>query len=234
MLTLVLCTLAADPDLSAVSATITERTNAFRNEQNLKPIETNDGDLAEAARKFAEYMAHTGEYGHRADGRTPAERAEAAGYDYCSVRENIAYFEKAGGDTVADVEAETLVEKFFVGWRESPGHRKNMLAEDVTETAVAIARAENGRFYAVQLFGKPASERIAIKVRNESGQPVQYRFGGKEWTLPPRVIRTHEVCQKSELSLPGSDAEALDVTEGGTFVVGEGPSLSRQGKGAGG
>ena len=230
MLAVLLCTLAADPDLSAVSATITERTNAFRDEQNLGPVETNDGDLAESARQFAKYMARTGEYGHRADGSTPAERAEAAGYDYCSVRENIAYFEKAEGPKVADVEAETLVEKFFVGWRESPGHRKNMLAGDVTETAVAIARADNGRYYAVQLFGKPASERIVVKVRNESGQPVKYRFGGQEWTLPPRVIRTHEVCQKSELSLSGSDAEVIDVTGGGTFVVSKGPSLSRSGE----
>ena len=38
MLALVLCTLAAEPDLSAVSATITDRTNAFREEQGLKPV----------------------------------------------------------------------------------------------------------------------------------------------------------------------------------------------------
>ena len=139
MLTALLLTLAAPPDLSSVSSVITERTNEFRLAEGKTKVSVNDGDLAEAAAKFAEYMAETGKYGHGADGRTPAERAEAAGYDYCSVRENIAYFEKSVGGSVAEVEAETLIEKFFVGWKESPGHRKNMLAEDVTETAVAIA-----------------------------------------------------------------------------------------------
>lgn len=36
-------------------------------------------------------MAKTGKYGHAADGRKPAERAAAHGYEYCIVRENIAY-----------------------------------------------------------------------------------------------------------------------------------------------
>ena len=205
---------------------VTEQTIAFRGEEGRDALSREDGGLRESAESFAAYMARTGRYGHTADGRTPAQRAEAAGYDYCAVRENIAWFESS-----ADVMAEDLVETFFTGWKESPGHRKNMLARDVGETAVAIAQSEaTGRYFAVQLFARPASERMKVVVANETGEAVRYQFAGETWDLPARVIRTHEVCQETEVRLLKADDKlgpALEIGDGGRFAVEAGPKLVR-------
>jgi uncharacterized protein YkwD len=37
----------------------------------------------------------------------------------------------------------------------SPPHRANILSAKYTETGVGMARAENGRVYSVQVFGRP-------------------------------------------------------------------------------
>ena len=206
---------------------ITERTVAFRSDEGRRSLATNEDGLLASAEEFAAYMARTGRYGHTADGRTPAQRAEAAGYAYCTVRENIAWFESS-----ADVTADDLVETFFTGWKESPGHRKNMLSRDVGETAVAIAQSEaTGRYFAVQLFGRPASERMTVVVANESGEVVRYQFAGETWDLPARVIRTHEVCQETELRLLKADDKlgpAIEIEDGSRFVIGDGPKIVRK------
>ena len=223
----------ADSEESAVvdgfndaEARINERTGAFRGEEGRDSLALNSAALQEAAESFAAFMARTGKYGHTADGRTPAQRAKAAGYDYCTVRENIAWYESS-----ADVTADDLVETFFTGWKESPGHRKNMLARDVGETVVAIARSEDtGRYFAVQLFGRPASERMKVVVANESGDAVRYQFAGRSWDLPARVIRTHEVCSETELRLLKADDKlgpAIEIEDGGRFVVEDGPKFVR-------
>jgi uncharacterized protein YkwD len=114
-------------------------------------------ELEKAARDFALYMARTGEFDHDAGGTTPASRVKAAGYDYCRVAENIARHYSSRGFTTPGLAGE-LVE----GWKNSPGHRKNMLQPDVTETGVAIAhRRHDGvdDFYSVQLFGRPRISR---------------------------------------------------------------------------
>jgi uncharacterized protein YkwD len=41
------------------------------------------------------------------------------------------------------------------GWKRSPGHRRNLLAREATQTGVAVARSDQGYYYAVQLFGRP-------------------------------------------------------------------------------
>ena len=222
-----------DSDESAVvdgfddaESRITRQTVAFRGEEGRDSLGANTTALQKAAESFAAYMARTGKYGHEADGRTPAQRAKAAGYDYCTVRENIAWYESS-----ADVTADDLVETFFTGWKESPGHRKNMLARDVGETVVAIAQSEDtGRYFAVQLFGRPASERIKVVVANESGDAVRYQFAGQTWDLPARVIRTHEVCSETELRLLKADDKlgpAIEIEDGGRFVVEDGPKFVR-------
>jgi uncharacterized protein YkwD len=111
--------------------------------------------LARTVRDFVDFMARTDRYGHEADGKQPADRARGHGYDYCLVSENIAYqYNSAGFRTAA------LARDFVEGWKHSPQHRKNMLEPAATQTAVAVARSEkSGRYYAVQMFGRPKSER---------------------------------------------------------------------------
>src|SRR5205807_238503 len=105
-----------------------------------------------------------------------------------------AYEFNAGGFSTED-----LATKFVVGWEQSPGHRRNMLDLDVTETGVAVARSEtNGYYFAVQVFGRPKSLALHFKVMNESGDTATYRIGEKTFTLPPRYTRTHEQCRPTE------------------------------------
>lgn len=177
---------------------IVASTNAFRREEKLSATERNP-QLVKAARYFADFMARTDLYSHSADGSEPAERAKKFGYDYCIVAENIAYVVDSRGFGTAD-----LASRLFDGWQNSPEHRRNMLGPNVTDTGVAIAQsAKTGRFYAVQLFGRPKSESIEFKIENRAGVEVGYVLDGQTLALPPRVTRTHRSCKPFELAFRG-------------------------------
>lgn len=205
-------------DVEQAAQLIVEQTNHFRRQQGREPVETNP-NLTDAARYFANYMARTNRYGHTADGQRPAERASEHGYEYCIVSENIAYqYSSAGFAT------EELARRFVEGWKESPGHRKNMLDKDVTETGVAVARSdETGQYYAVQMFGRPKSKSIEFEVANESGTTVQYQIGNRQFSLPPGYTRTHQRCRPSEMIFQLPDGEGKTKTvkpdSGDQFVL---------------
>lgn len=206
------------PPLGQVAESITKQTNAFRKEERREPLSPNE-ELTATAQYFADYMARTNEYGHTADGNQPSQRAKKHGYEYCIVLENIAYAYNSAGFT-----ADKLVDKFVTGWKESPGHRKNMLDPDVTETGVAVARSEKtGYYYAVQMFGRPKSEAIEFKIENTSGEEVSYRIGERTFELPPRVIRTHTSCrpEKVQFFWPGDDEPDTTITPetGNRFII---------------
>src|SRR6185437_13971375 len=151
--------------------------------------------LTAAAEGFAAYMAKTGRFGHTADGSRPADRAVKQGYAYCIVAENIAYEFDSGGFTTDD-----LTTKFVAGWEKSPGHRRNMLDPDVTETGVALAQSPTtGYYFAVQMFGRPKALALQFKIANESGKTATYRIGDKAYSLPPLYTRTHEQCRPTEV-----------------------------------
>ena len=203
------------PDLAAATKAAIDKTNDFRAKEGRPKVSANP-KLTAAAEGFAAYMAKTGRFGHTADGSRPADRAAKQEYDYCIVAENIAYqFSPAGFAT------EELAAKFVEGWEKSPGHRKNMLDPDVTETGVAIARSETtGYYFAVQMFGRPKSLAVHFKVVNESGESATYRVGEKTFTLPPRYTRTHEQCRPTAVvfALPAAK-ETLQAEAGRRFVI---------------
>jgi uncharacterized protein YkwD len=206
------------PDLEAVTKAIVEKTNAFRKSEKRPDVAVND-KLAEAARGFAAYMAKTGRYGHTADGTQPANRATKQGYEYCIVLENIAYAFQSKGFS-----SEELTKTFVEGWEKSPGHRKNMLDPDVTETGVAVARSEKtGHYFAVQMFGRPKSQVIKFQIANQTKAEVSYKVGDKEFTLPAHYIRTHELCRPAEVTFEkvGEKAEPLKAEAGSRFVLTE-------------
>src|SRR5512134_532552 len=87
---------ARAPDLGRVSNLIVRHTDALRDTQGRSPAAVN-AQLSRAAHSFAEFMARTDQYGHEADGSTPAARAKQHGYNFCMVSENIAFqFHSAG------------------------------------------------------------------------------------------------------------------------------------------
>ncbi len=189
--------------MAAVQRAIVDQTNEFRKSNQLDAVQR-DEHLMQAAKDFAEFMARTGKYGHRANGMTPAQRAEAAGYDYCVVRENIAYRMNTG-----DVTADSLIEVFVQGWIDSPPHRENMLADYITHTGVAVATTDDVTYYAVQMFGRPKSASFRLKLTNDSDETKTIVFETndqkEEVELQPRMIVTMTRCIPTKVSLAGSD-----------------------------
>jgi hypothetical protein len=182
------------PDLAQVARRLTGLTHEFRQAEGHQALHINP-QLTAAAQDFADFMAQTGKYGHTADGNHPSARAKQHGYDHCAVAENIAYQSSTEGFT-----AEELAQGFFQGWKQSPGHRQNMLDPAVTDAGVAVARGEQtGNYYAVQMFGQPASERIEFQLSNQTSVAIQYSIGDRMFTLPPRSTRTHQQCRAAGL-----------------------------------
>jgi uncharacterized protein YkwD len=191
------------PDLGAVTQKVIDATNRFRRDEKRAAVAAN-ANLTEAAKYFADYMARTARYGHTADGARPTERAAKHGYESCLVAENIAYAYNSKPFTADD-----LAKQFVEGWKNSPGHRKNMLDPDVTETGVAVARSEqSGYFFAVQMFGRPKSAEIEFRIANRSDTAVKYTIEGQSFDLPPRLIRTHQHCRPPEVVFPELGGEA--------------------------
>lgn len=204
---------APKPDLPAVATRIVAATNEFRRAEGRPNVAVN-ATLQKAAREFAAYMAEHDKYGHEADGRTPAKRTEANGYQHCIVLENI-----ASSFSTASFTTENLSRKLSEGWKNSPGHRANMLDAAVTEIGVAIAQSDDsGTFYAVQVFGRPRSDRIAFQVRNEAAVAVRYRIGDRAHSLRPGELYRHEICRELRLAVERVEGH-VDPQDGDRLVI---------------
>ncbi len=185
------------PDLAAAETAIIEKTNAFRKANNLPAVARNP-ELTAAARAYANLLAaqKNDELSHTFKGTTPGSRAKEAGYDYCQIAENLALLYDSRGFTSAEYASRTLD-----GWQESPGHRKNLLMPNVTETGVAVARTQNSlpRYIAVQLFGRPRSLSYSFKISNRSGSVVDYSFAGETHDVKPRQTVTYTSCDPGDI-----------------------------------
>jgi uncharacterized protein YkwD len=204
------------PDLAKATQQVIDQTNDFRRSEKLAPVKVHD-KLTATARDFANFMANSGKYGHEADGHTPAERAQAQGYAYCLVAENIAYVYRSTGFATDE-----LSKQFVEGWKNSPEHRKNMLDPDMTETGVAIARSETtGIFYAVQLFGRPKSLMIAFRIINRSEATVEYKVGDQSHSIQPRYEMTHQVCRPTDVTFqwPDSTSHRIRPINGDRYAI---------------
>lgn len=193
-------------DVATATERIVEGTNRFREENHL-PSLTSDKTLAQTASEFANYMASTDRYGHRADGQTPAARIEANGYEYCTFAENIAYFFHSNG-----YEAKPLAKRSVDSWIASPGHRANMLKPHITEIGVGVAQSEaTGVYYAVQVFARPKTAMLTFQVENQSTGSVNYSLGKSDFSLPPRYTRTHMQCVPASLLLETQSGEQTET-----------------------
>jgi len=198
---------AAAPDLERVEASITRRTNDFRAELGLGRLEANAA-LDRAAQEFAEYMARTDRYGHTADGKEPSDRARARGYQFCLVSENISY-----QFSTEPYGTEDLARRYVEGWKESPGHRRNMVEPHVVHMANAVVRSgKSGRYYAVQMFGRPRERSIEFRVANAARAAVRYRVGDKDFSLGTGQERVHTVCTPPAVTFANATG-----SEGKTF-----------------
>ncbi len=209
--------MATLPDLPKTEIAIVEMTNAFRREMRLGEVAPNAA-LTAAARAFAEYLARTGTFAHEADGRQPAQRAQAAGYRYCSISENLALNMDSRG-----FETRALAREAVEGWKNSPGHRANLLQPTVTEIGVAVARAPdpNPKFISVQLLARPESLKVEFRIENAAGAAVGYSLGEEVHTLPERTIVTHTSCDPGTLTFDkaGAPGHRFAPRNGDHFIV---------------
>ena len=207
---------AQDSQYSDAEKAIVKMTNDFRSSSGFKQLTTSK-PLHTAATKFARFMLAEEKYGHQADGRRPAQRAEDAGYDYCVIRENIAYIVDP-----KHPDSSTIASDFFNGWKTSEGHRENMLGEHLEETAVAVASDNGKTFYAVQLFGRPASAKFKVDIENrtDASQVLLFRTEDSrdEITIPPRTVLTLSRCIPTTISLESGN-DRMTVTDSGKLTI---------------
>ncbi len=212
------------PDLGRSAELIVRHANELRAAEK-RMATAADERLARAALAFAQFMARTDRYGHEADGSTPAQRAERHNYAFCMVSENIAFVRSSDGFT-----AEELARRFVQGWKDSAGHRANLLDPDATQTGAGVAYSERtGRYYAVQLFGRPKSAMFEVGIVNRTDRVVVYRIGARTFELPPRVRRVHSRCRADTFRLPDADdpqhAAIRPSRSTNLAIVGDGASL---------
>lgn len=203
-------------DLQRAAELIERLTNDFRAKHGREPVKSND-TLEQTAADFAEYMAHTGRYGHYATGEAPSERVKEHGYEYCISAENIAYdFRTAGFSTGK------LAESIVKGWEDSPEHRENMLLPGIMHIGVAVFQSEEtGVYFAVQEFGRPKSAAIEFQIANRAAETIRYKLSDQEYALPPRFIRSHTICWPEDLTLLGGKetVETLHPLNGDRFTI---------------
>ena len=119
-------------------------TNRQRARKRLAPLKK-EPKLMRAAQAYADLMAARDQMSHTIGGLTLADKAKVVGYEFRLLSENIALNSRLAGD-------------FVVGeqWMKSTGHRKNLLASDITNIGIGIAGpSKKNRYYYCQLFGTP-------------------------------------------------------------------------------
>lgn len=203
------------PDLPKTEAVILELTNAFRKEHALNALKA-DPKLTMAARAYAQYLAKSGKFAHEADGQKPAQRAEAAGYKFCFIAENLAMDANRAGFSNRG-----LAEEAMSGWMKSPVHRANLLRSGMTDIGIGIAKAPDhpGKYVSVQMFGLPEGGRLTFKIENQAGFPVEYRLGGKPNTLGQNKTITYRSCTSMALTFPAGARVEYEPANGEHFVL---------------
>lgn len=203
------------PDLPKTEIVILELTNAFRKENALAPLKA-DAKLTVAARAYARYLADNGKFAHEADGKKPAQRAEAAGYKFCFIAENLAMDANSKGFSTRG-----LAEEAMSGWRKSPVHRANLLRTGMTDIGIGVAKAPDhpGKYVAVQMFGLPESQRLAFSIENTTGSAIEYRLSGKAQALAQGKTITYRSCGSMPLQFPAATSVEYQPVNGERFIV---------------
>ena len=144
----------------AVEAALLTETNRYRAAQGAPHLSSHAG-LDRVARAAAADMASRNFFDHHSpEGHAPSVRVGLLARELCGASgENIAY--QQGGD------APPTAHSFFEQWRDSPGHRENMVRPAYSHVGHGVVRVDD-RTYAVATFAEE-----------------QVRLGGE----PPLVVR---------------------------------------------
>lgn len=130
--------------MQAIEDRIIDMVNELRVSVGVAPV-TKNNKLTQAAYIRSEEMLRTGQFSHtRPDGSSCFTAIKATGYNYMTVGENIGYAKGHAINTIAKV--------MFDGWKNSPGHYKNMVKADFKEIGVSVC-TDGTTTYATQHFG---------------------------------------------------------------------------------
>ena len=149
---------------------VLELVNAERTKAEAPPLTANP-QLAESARRYAQYLGEAGFFSHIGpDGSTLVTRNLAAGYrDAVWLGENIAAGYWSPDSAVA-------------AWMDSPPHRSNILDPNFAEIGVStvfVACSPFGRYWALE-FGRRNGTRLSqVKTSDKPSRPVP---GGRDLT----------------------------------------------------
>ncbi|WP_306153288.1 CAP domain-containing protein [Roseovarius sp. MMSF_3281] len=115
-----------------------DRINATRAEAGRDALSVNR-KLTRAAAAHARDLAETGAFSHTgSNGSSVGDRVRRQGYGFCFVAENIA-------------KGQGALEQVLSGWMASPGHRRNIRAEQAVE--FGLVRGPGNLW--VMVLGKP-------------------------------------------------------------------------------
>jgi uncharacterized protein YkwD len=107
--------------------------NQYRHEKGLKPLNINT-ELTEAAKAHSRDLAKWDRISHYgSDGSNPWDRVKRTGYKARLAAENVG----TGQITFQEV---------LKGWKESPGHNKNLLLGDAQEMGLALVQDPKTEF----------------------------------------------------------------------------------------
>ena len=130
---------APPPGYDAFALKVADLTNALRKKKRRKALHFS-ATLTEAAQEHACYMAATGQMSHTgANGSQVQNRVEAVGYSWRFIAENVAMGQPFPDSVVA-------------AWRNSAGHRKNMLHKRARDIGIGVA-VRDGRPFWVMVLG---------------------------------------------------------------------------------
>ncbi len=126
--------------------------NAYRAERGLKPLVI-EKLLTRAARQHSQDLAKSDRISHRgSDGSDPWGRVRSTGYKPRLAAENVG----AGQMSFSEV---------LQGWKDSPGHNKNLLLADATQMGIALVTNPASRYltFWTLVLGKPAKPALASR-----------------------------------------------------------------------
>ena len=118
--------------------------NAYRKERGLKPLKLNP-ELTEAAKNHSRDLAKWDRISHYgSDGSNPWDRVKRTGYKARLAAENV-------GTGQIDFN------EVMKGWKESPGHNKNLLINDAEHMGIALVHDPRSEFksFCTLVLGSP-------------------------------------------------------------------------------
>lgn len=116
-----------DPDA------VRELVNLYRKQNGLKPLTLNTA-LSEAAKNHSRDLAKWDRISHfGSDGSNPWDRVKRTGYNARLAAENVGT-------------GQVTIEEVFKGWKESPGHNKNLLLADAEHMGIALVHEPKSEF----------------------------------------------------------------------------------------